>query len=538
MRRAREGDEYLYAITNGKQKLKRIDPRALEVTHSSGHAVVRGQDFEWKETDLRLPAQNQLVIYEIHPRTFAEDRESPCLEAMIPKLSYLRDLGINAIELMPLAEFPGENSWGYNPSHPFAVESSYGGPVALKRLVQAAHEHGIAVIVDVVYNHFGPADLDLWQFDGWSENGGGGIYFYNDWKAETPWGATRPDYGRGEVRQYIFDNAMMWLDDYRVDGLRYDATLFMRNVRENEDPDAHLAEGWSLNQWVNGEVRKRFPERILIAEDLKNNFSVTRPIEEDGAGFHTQWDANFVFPIRDQLNKADDAWRSVERVKDSLLFNYNGDVFQRVIYTESHDEVAQEKSRVPQEVQQDDAAGYFAQKLSCLGAGLLFTCPGIPMIFQGQEFLQRGSFSDDFPLEWKLCERFAGIVKLYRDLIHLRQNREGVTAGLCGQGIIVHHANDEQNLLAFQRFGDHGPGDDVIVVCNFSSQSKDDYRIGMPACGRWRLRFNSDVKIYSEVFGDTSASDVEADGDGQDGMPASALIRTGAYTVLIYSQDR
>ncbi len=141
------------------------------------------------------------------------------------------ELGINAVEVMPVTEFPGDFSWGYNPAHPFAVESIYGGPDAFKRFVKAAHEHGIAVIVDVVYNHFGPSDLDLWQFDGWSENEKGGIYFYNDRRSQTPWGETRPDYGRGEVRQYLRDNALMWLEEYHADGLRWDMIPYIRTSR-------------------------------------------------------------------------------------------------------------------------------------------------------------------------------------------------------------------------------------------------------------------------------------------------------------------
>ena len=124
-------------------------------------------------------------------------------DAVSARLGHLRKLGVNAIQIMPVAQFAGGQSWGYNPSHIFAVDSDYGGPLAFKRFVRRAHQNGIAVILDVVYNHLGPSDLDLWQFDGWSENGLGGIYFYNDERAQTPWGATRPDYGRGEVRQYL-----------------------------------------------------------------------------------------------------------------------------------------------------------------------------------------------------------------------------------------------------------------------------------------------------------------------------------------------
>ncbi len=150
-------------------------------------------------------------------------------------------------------------------------------------MIKECHRQGLAVILDVVYNHFGPGDLDLWRFDGWTENDGGGIYFYNDWKAETPWGHNRPDYGRGEVRQFIRDNALMWLDEYHVDGLRYDATIYIRTIHGPGDKD--LPEGWGLLQWINGEIRQRFPGRIIIAEDLQDNEWLTKDIGAGGAGF-------------------------------------------------------------------------------------------------------------------------------------------------------------------------------------------------------------------------------------------------------------
>jgi 1,4-alpha-glucan branching enzyme len=243
--------------------------------------------------------------------------------------------------------------------------------------------------LDVVYNHFGPSDLDLWQFDGWSENEKGGIYFYNNWKSETPWGDTRPDYGRGEVRQFIRDNALFWLEEYGLDGLRFDMTLYIRNVRGNEeDPGDTIAEGWSLMQWVNGEIATRFPGRIAIAEDLRNKAALTAPVEAGGAAFGEQWDSQFVHPIREVLIAPDDAHRHMGTVAHALAHHYNGDPFERVIYTESHDEVANGKARIPHEIAPGDPAHWAAQKRSTLGAALVLTAPGIPMLFQGQEFLQ------------------------------------------------------------------------------------------------------------------------------------------------------
>ena len=394
------------------------------------------------------------------------------------QFAHLKRLGVNALQLMPLAEFAGDFSWGYNPAHIFAVESSYGGPQALKEFVKRAHQSGFAVILDVVYNHFGPSDLDLWQFDGWQENDLGGIYFYNDWRAETPWGNTRPDYGRGEVRQFLHDNAMMWLADYHLDGLRYDMTLYIRSVRGDDDPGGALAEGWSLVQWINRDIRARFPGRITIAEDLRNDPQLTQSPDDGGAGFHTQWDANFVHPIRAAVIGAGDDSRSMPAVRDALASCYNADAFQRVIYSESHDEVANGKARVPTEVSPDDPTGVYAQKRSTLAAALVFTAPGIPMLFQGQEFLQGDWFRDDVPLDWDLRQEFRGIVRLYRDLVRLRLNRDGVTRGLCGHGLTIHHVNDQDNLIAFHRWDTHGAGDDVIVVANFSNAPKDQYLLG------------------------------------------------------------
>jgi 1,4-alpha-glucan branching enzyme len=202
------GDEYRYLVHGPKGLLSRIDPYARKVTHSVGNGVIYDpQAFDWSDDHFHIASGNELVIYEMHIGTFDVQKEGQpgTFQSAIDKLPYLQELGINAVEVMPIAEFPGDFSWGYNPCHPFAIKSIYGGPDGFKHFVKAAHVHGIAVIVDVVYNHFGPSDLDLWQFDGCSENEKGGIYFYNDRRSKTPWGETRPDYGRGEVRQYLRD---------------------------------------------------------------------------------------------------------------------------------------------------------------------------------------------------------------------------------------------------------------------------------------------------------------------------------------------
>jgi 1,4-alpha-glucan branching enzyme len=536
---ARAGDQYKFRIINGDLDVWRVDPYAREVTSSVGEGVIYAEDFDWEDDAYHTPGWHEMVIYELHIGTFnaAHDRLPATFDDAIEKLPYLAELGIDTIEVMPPMEFPGGISWGYNPSHLYAIESDYGGPAAFKRFVKAAHQHGMAVILDVVYNHFGPNDLNLWQFDGWSQNGMGGIYFYNDERAETPWGATRPDYGRPEVRQFIRDNALMWIEVYHVDGLRFDATANIRSLHGDGTPQDLLPEGAELLRWINSEINARQGWKLTIAEDLRNDSLVTAPVEQGGLGFDSQWAGDFVHTIRAALRVQDDASRDMGTVAATIATRDNNDAFRRVIYTESHDEVANGKMRVPEEIWPGAADSEPAKKRSTLGAALVLTAPGIPMIFQGQEFLSDSWFQDQKPLDWSRAERFPGLVQLYRDLIRLRRNWQGNTRGLSGQNIELLHINNDAKLLAFQRWQAGGAGDNVVVVANFSSQPRAGYSIGLPGPGLWRVRFNSDWKGYDQEFGDCPTVDVQAVEQGQDGQACRGELTIGAYSVAIFSQD-
>ncbi len=535
---AKVGSEYRYHLKTPWGDLSKIDPYAREVTNSVGNAVVHDPHFEWNEEYYKTPPWNEWVIYELHVGTFndpnPQDDRPGTFQDVIHRFDHLKKLGVNCLQVMPVAEFAGDRSWGYNPAHMFAVESAYGGPKAFKEFVKAAHQNGFAVILDVVYNHFGPSDLDLWRFDGWSENDGGGIYFYQDWKKETPWGATRPDYGRGEVRQFIRDNALMWVEDYHIDGLRMDMTLYIRSVRADGEPN--LPEGWSLLQWINGEIREKHPNTLTIAEDLQHNDWVTKSVGEGGAGYGSQWDDQFVHPIREAVIAADDGHRSMAAVAHAITHRYNGDAFQRVIYSESHDEVANGKARVVHEIAPGDPKNWFAQKRSTLAAALVFTSPGIPMLFQGQEFLEGEWFRDTVPVDWDRSDEFQGIVRLYRDLIHLRLNRQGDTRGLCGQHVRIIRVDENAKVIAFCRWMEGGARDEVVVVANFHRDARNDFRIGFPAAGAWKLRFNSDWKGYSSLFGNHPSADVTAHEGECDGLPSSAAVNVGPYSVLVFAR--
>jgi len=533
------GARYKFVVSSGGSTLWRNDPYARAVTNSGGDSIVTGDTFDWGDTTYSTPTWDELVLYELHVGTFNDvsGGRPGSFASVANRLGYLRDLGVNAIELMPSTEFATDFSWGYNPSHIFAVESAFGGPDALKDLIREAHEHGIAVILDVVYNHLGPSDLDLWRFDGWSENDRGGIYFYNDGRCQTPWGDTRPDYGRPEVCQFLADNARMWLEDFRVDGLRWDATAYIRNVYGNDgDPHNDIPDGWRLMQRINDDTDERQPWKLHIAEDLRDNPWITEPTADGGAGFDTQWDAGFVHPVRRTLTQPADGGRSMAALRNAIAGGHHSSL-RRVIYTESHDEVANGHARLPEEIAPGDAGNVYAKKRSTLGATLVMTAPGIPMIFQGQEILEDKWFHDDDPIDWTKEQQYAGILALYRDLIRLRRNWHDTTRGLRGHRVNVHHVNDDAKVVAFHRWAKGGPRDDVVVVVNVADRRHDGYRIGLPRHGTWKVRFNSDWAGYSPDFDNQPGDDTVTDPAGYDGMPVSANIGIGRYTAIILSQD-
>ncbi|MBX3097598.1 MAG: alpha amylase C-terminal domain-containing protein [Fimbriimonadaceae bacterium] len=529
-RGAFSGQQYRYVIKNGGNTLWKNDPYAKRVTNSNGNSIIHNPSFSWNEGNYATPSWDNLVLYEMHAGTFndAPGGAPGTFDTAINRLDSLQELGVNALLVMPPFEFPGDYSWGYNPSHPFAIESAYGGPDAFKRFVNAAHSRGMAVLIDVVHNHWGPTDLDLWRFDGWSEGNFGGIYFYQDTRSFTPWGNTRPDYGRPEVRQYIRDNVKQWLQEFRADGIRWDSVLYTHTTNWGDNP-----QGWLLMQEVNNDTDATQPWKLMLAEDLTNNHFVTKPTNQGGAGFDTQWDPNVVHPMRPVMTAVNDGDRNMNDVLQALLSNFNGNPQQRVIYTESHDEVANGRSRVPQEIDPGNPGSYWARKRSTLGAAVVMTAPGIPMIFQGQEFLEDGYFRDDDPLDWTKATTYAGVRNLYRDLIRLRRNWADQTRGLQGSNINVFHVNHGAKVVAYHRWKDGGVNDDVVVLLNFSNTAFSNYEIGLPRTGWWRVALNSDWSGYGADYGNTFAADVNASGPGMHGLPAKGGFNLGPYTALI-----
>lgn len=360
--------------------------------------IVDHASFSWTDADWKGIEQNRLIFYELHVGTFTPEGT---FEAVIPRLGELKDLGITALELMPVAQFPGDRNWGYDGVYPYAVQASYGGPAALKKLVNACHEAHLAVVLDVVYNHFGPEGNYLHDF---------GPYFTH--KYNTPWGdaVNFDDAYSDPVRSYFIRNALFWFEHYHIDALRLDA------LHQVYDMSAyHFL--WELadatRQFSVRDGRRRF----LIGENDLNDVRLVLPAERGGYGLDAVWCDDFhhalhVMLTGEQMGYYED-FRGIEDMAKSLRegYVYSGvysgfrkrrfgrsskDVPGRrfVVFSQNHDQVG---NRMTGE-RLAEMIGPEAQKLE---AAVLLLSPCLPLLFMGQEygetrpFLYFVSFGDE-----------------------------------------------------------------------------------------------------------------------------------------------
>ena len=502
------------------------------------------------------PKPNDLVIYELHVGTFHPSSASGKYNfaGTAEKLDYLKGLNVNAIELMPVHENsepsdrnPRDFNWGYDATQLFAVKTAYGTPQEFKQLVKKCHEKKIAVLLDVVYNHLCAGNL-LVRFGGFSRPEIPlGVYFYGGDRRETGFGP-RPDFGRPQVRQYINDNAQMWLRDYGIDGLRVDSTVNIRTY--TKDRQGHdIAEGDQLLRDMNGACHGIGQGKVMIAEDLQSWGEIVAPTSHAGGfGFDSQWDQDLYYALRRAVTKVNDADRDLGAIKAAIEKPFDNDVFSRVTFTENHDKVGHPNSndpknneiRIPSLIDVHNPESVYAKRRSTLAAAVVLTSPGIPMLFQGQEMLETREF--DFPratpIDWKLADtKFPGIVKMYRDLIALRRNLGGKTAGLGGQSRNVFHLDDGNKTLAYHRWSKGGAGDDVIVVVNLSNQPLPGLNLGFPRGGKWVVRFNSGAKVYDPSFENGDSFDITANAGAKDNLNFNGNVAIGPYSVVILSQD-
>jgi len=525
----RDGERYIfYVVGEGSEGPKR-DPYARELaTPFPSECIVRKTDFPWHESGYVTPPFHEFVLYQLHVGTFFTPNlphKGGTFLDVARKLPYLAEVGVTALQLMPIQEFQTSFSLGYNgtdyfsPEMDFAVadadlppyvakvnglldakglhryrsEDLRGEMNQLKALVDLCHLHGLAVILDVVYNHAGGGfdDQSLYFLDRQSPAGGqwNSLYFTDKGHA----GGLVFDFAKPEVRDFLIQNAKFFLDEYRVDGFRYDQVSVI-------DHDG-APYGWGFCQDLTATLHAHRAGALNHAEYWNVNPYVVK-VAPDGAGFDTTLTDGLRIAIRDVIGNAsapDERPLNMTGLARSLWPEGFREQWRFVQGPENHDIVYNGRElRIARLGDPANPRSWFARSRARVAIGLSLTAPGIPMLFMGQEFIEDKQWSDDFVSHHDLLIYWAGLdrgdkqmldhVRFTRELLEVRRH----TPGLRGQGFRAVHAHDQNRVLAFHRWVE-GEGHDVIVVVHLAPINRLDYRIGFPGGGAWREVFNSDV---------------------------------------------
>lgn len=398
------GAQYFYQL-DGKKKLPDPASRAQpEGVH--GPSAVVETDYEWTDNQWRGLSMKEMVMYELHVGTFTSSHD---FEGVIGKLPYLKDLGVNAIELLPVSQFPGSRNWGYDGVFPFATQDSYGGAKAFKKLVNAAHESGIAVVLDVVYNHQGPEGNYLGEF---------GPYFTEKYK--TGWGqaVNFDDAWCDGVRNFYWQNALMWLDEFHIDGLRLDAVHAIWDFSAR-----HFIEELSAKTRTLEERSGR--RKVLIAEFDLNNPRYVLPQEKGGLGLDGQWVDEFHHALHALITGEKDGYYEdfgdtdhlVRSLRASYVYTGQYSVHRKkhfgreplgttydqfVVFIQNHDQTGNRMLG-------DRLGTLVSAEAMKLAAAAYLLSPHVPMLFMGEEYGEKN------PFQYFISHTDKELVKLVRE---------------------------------------------------------------------------------------------------------------------------
>jgi len=504
-----KGTRYKYEIRsqNGAVSAQRADPYALQSELRPATASVVGELPPMHTASLARQRANALdapvSIYEVHLgswRRITEDGNrwlnwDELADTLVP---YARDMGFTHLELMPVSEHPFDGSWGYQPIGIYAPTSRFGDPAGFGRLVERCHAEGIGLILDWVPAHFPTDAHGLANFDGTQ------LYEYADPKEgfHNDWNTLIYNLGRTEVRNFLVGNALYWLERFDVDGLRVDAVASMLykdysrkagewipnafGGRENLDAIAFLKR---MNEVVGIERA----QAITLAEESTAYPAVSRPTYAGGLGFHYKWNMGWMhdtltYMARDPIHRQ----HHQGELTFSMVYAYN----ENFVLPISHDEVVHGKGSLLNKMPGDRW-----QQLGNLRVflGYLFGHPGKKLLFMGCEFAQEREWNHDHSLDWHLLEQpaHAGIQRLVRDLNRLYR----ATPALYQQDFVpagfewIEHNDTQRSTLSFIRRAADGVSF-MIVICNFTPNVWNDYRLGVPQPGNYQEVLNSDSDCY------------------------------------------
>ncbi|RLP25233.1 1,4-alpha-glucan branching protein GlgB [Mesorhizobium sp. YM1C-6-2] len=491
----------------------------------------------WRAADLR---RQPISIYEVHAGSWQRHEDGSFLswdelaDRLIP---YVVETGFTHIEFMPISEHPFDPSWGYQTTGLFAPTARFGEPEGFARFVDGAHRAGIGVILDWVPAHF-PVDAHgLALFDGTA------LYEHADPRKgfHPDWNTAIYNFGRREVISFLVNNALYWAEKFHVDGLRVDAVasmLYLDYSRKsgewipNEKGGRENLEAVSFLQRMNKELYGHHPGVMTIAEESTSWPKVSQPVHEGGLGFGFKWNMGFMHDTLEYLSR-----EPVHRKHhhNELTFGLLYAFSENFVLPLSHDEVVHGKGTLLTKMAGDDW-----QKFANLRAyyAFMWGYPGKKLLFMGQEFAQRNEWSEARALDWHELQHapHRGMRKLICDLNHLYRSQPALHARDCepeGFGWLL--ADEaETSIYAWVR---KAPGaNPVVVVSNFTPVPRRDYRVPLPAAGRWREIVNTDAVDYGGS-GIGNRGTVEAKIDGNGAVAASMTLPPLSTVMLELTSD-
>jgi 1,4-alpha-glucan branching enzyme len=542
------GALYKYEIhRRGSLAFLKTDPYALytEVPPATSSVVFQPSyqftDGDWMERragadHLRRP----LNIYEVHlgswRRIPEENNRSLTYRETAPALAdYCREMGFTHVEFLPLKGHPYGGSWGYQVANYYAPTARFGTPDDFRFLVDYLHGAGLGVIMDWVPAHF-PKDVwALGRFDGTA------LYEHADPRqGEHPdWGTYVFNYGRNEVRNFLIANALFWLKECHVDGLRVDAVASMLYL------DYSRSEGrWVPNRYggrenieaidfireLNAVVHREAPGAMMIAEESTSWPLVTKGADQGGLGFDFKWNMGWMHDTLKYFERDPFVRRYFH---NNLTFGLTYAWSENFVLPFSHDEVVHMKGSMLNKMH-----GVRPQKFANLRAlyAYMWAHPGKKLLFMGGELGQWREWADDRSLDWHLLDEreHEGVRRLVRDINRLVCDHPALyEADVEPRGFRwVDVDNALENVVAFMRLAPEG-GETLICVCNFSAAPRRDYRLGLPAAGTYKLILNTDAPVYGGADA-SEAGDITAEDVLHSGLPCSALLDLPPLTALWY----
>ncbi|MDU2230782.1 MAG: 1,4-alpha-glucan branching protein GlgB [Clostridium perfringens] len=516
-----EGIKYKFAVVNewGNNTVYKADPYAFksELRPNTASVLTKIKSFRWGDKRWLNKREKEgldnkpMNIYELHLGSWKrKDGEFMTYEEISEVLvEYIKEMGYTHVEFMPINEHPLDASWGYQGVGYYSVTSRYGDLNGLKTLINKLHKNNIGVLLDWVPSHFCKDEHGLFMFDG------SPTYEYEAWwKANNEgWGTCNFDLGRPEVKSFLFSNAMYWINEFHVDGLRVDAVsnmLYLDYGREYGEWEPNIyggngnLEAIAFLKELNTIIKKEGKGAITVAEESTSWEGITKPVEEDGLGFDYKWNMGW---MNDTLSyiELDPIYRKYHhnKMNFSMMYNYS----EKFILPISHDEVVHGKKSLINKMWGDDWKKYAGLRLY---ASFMMGHPGKKLMFMGCEFGQFVEWREWEELQWNVIEEFdihrktkeyfKALNKFYLEnssLWSLDYEEEGFKW--------IDADNSEESVLSFIRIGKNKK-EKLIFICNFTPEVYYDFKVGVPELGEYVEDFNSDALEFGgagNIMGDS-----------------------------------